>query len=164
MGDHSEAFQVDFDPQQISYKQLLKVFWSSHNPAQEPFSTQYRSALFYHNASQKLAAEDFAEKLAKARGITIRTPILPASEFTLAEDYHQKYWLRCQDQVMAELQELSKDPKAFVHSTDTMRLNAALGGQRSHDLDASVKAIADRLKLSEHSRRILKLPRNTKCQ
>lgn len=49
LGDHSETIQIDYDPTQISYGQLLEVFWNSHNPTYEPWSRQYMSIIFYHS-------------------------------------------------------------------------------------------------------------------
>jgi peptide-methionine (S)-S-oxide reductase len=97
---HAETVRVVFDPAQVSYAQLLKVFWESHDPTQNmrqgnDVGTQYRSAIFYHGAAQQAAAErsraEFQPRLA-ARGYgTIATEIVPAGEFYFAEEYHQQY-------------------------------------------------------------------------
>jgi len=95
---HAEAVQVEYDPKQVSYEQLLKVFWENHDPTtvnrQGPdVGTQYRSAIFYHTPEQKAAAE--ATKQAMAAGGKYRRPIVteivPAGMFWKAEDYHQQY-------------------------------------------------------------------------
>jgi peptide-methionine (S)-S-oxide reductase len=97
---HAETVRMVFDPGKVSYRELLKVFWESHNPTQgmrqgHDVGTQYRSAIFCHSPEQKAEAEEsrdaYAQRLAEAgyRGIT--TEILPASEFYFAEDYHQQY-------------------------------------------------------------------------
>jgi len=95
---HAEVVQVDYDPSQVSYEDLLKVFWESHDPTtlnrQGPdIGTQYRSAIFYHDAEQQAAALASKEKL-QSSGVYKRpivTEITPASEFYRAEDYHQQY-------------------------------------------------------------------------
>jgi peptide-methionine (S)-S-oxide reductase len=97
---HAEAVRVVFDPKQISYQQLLKAFWESHNPTQgmrqgHDIGTQYRSVIFYHGDAQREAAEASAQaygkQLAKARYGEITTEIVPAGEFYFAEGYHQQY-------------------------------------------------------------------------
>ena len=95
---HAEVVQVTFDPAQVSYDELLEVFWKNHNPTtlnrQGPDSgTQYRSAIFFHSPEQESAARASTEK-ANASGrfrSPIVTEITPASTFYMAEDYHQQY-------------------------------------------------------------------------
>lgn len=96
---HAEAVEVEFDPKQVSYDQLLSVFWQSHDPTtlnrQGPdVGTQYRSAIFYEDAEQEAAARKSKAALEKS-GLFKRpivTEIKPASEFWRAEDYHQQYF------------------------------------------------------------------------
>jgi peptide-methionine (S)-S-oxide reductase len=96
---HAEAVEVEFDPAQISYLELLKTFWTSHDPTtmnrQGPdIGTQYRSAIFYHDAQQEAEARDSKAMLEK-QGMFKRpivTQILPATDFYRAEDYHQQYF------------------------------------------------------------------------
>ena len=97
---HAEAVRVVYDPAKVSYQQLLKTFWESHNPTEgmrqgNDIGTQYRSAIFYQNDAQREAAQASAEaygkKLAEAGYSAITTEIVPASEFYFAEDYHQQY-------------------------------------------------------------------------
>jgi peptide-methionine (S)-S-oxide reductase len=95
---HAEVVQVQYDPAQVTYDKLLDVFWESHNPTtlnrQGPdVGTQYRSAIFYHSAEQKDAAEKSKARL-EASGKLRRpvvTEITAASTFYPAEDYHQRY-------------------------------------------------------------------------
>jgi len=95
---HAEVVQVEFDPSQVSYDDLLQVFWANHDPTtmnrQGPdVGTQYRSAIFYHTPEQKTAAE--ASKGALASSGKFRRPIVteivPATDFWRAEEYHQQY-------------------------------------------------------------------------
>ena len=97
---HAEVVLVVFDPKVVSYDELLRVFWESHDPTQgnrqgNDIGTQYRSGIYYANDAQKETAEAsrdrFQAELQKARYGRITTEILPAPEFFYAEDYHQQY-------------------------------------------------------------------------
>ncbi len=97
---HAEAVLVVFNPHEISYADLLKVFWENHDPTQgmrqgNDLGTQYRSAIYYADEPQKAAAETskaLYEKALVAQGLKpVTTEILPAPEFYFAEDYHQGY-------------------------------------------------------------------------
>ncbi len=95
---HAEVVEVEYDPSKVSYEELLMVFWSVHNPTtlnrQGPdVGTQYRSAVFFHNAEQEAAAKVSKAKLQSSGRFNrpIVTEITPASEFYEAEDYHQRY-------------------------------------------------------------------------
>ena len=97
---HTETVRVVFDPQRISYEQLLKLFWEAHDPTQgmrqgNDVGTQYRSAIFTHTDAQHAAAETSREmyqrELTKAGYGQIQTEIRPAEAFYFAEDYHQQY-------------------------------------------------------------------------
>ena len=95
---HAEVVQVEFDPSQVSYDQLLDVFWSNHNPTtlnrQGPdVGTQYRSVIFYHSPEQQASANASKEKLEKSGRFNrpIVTQIEPAPTFWRGEEYHQHY-------------------------------------------------------------------------
>lgn len=91
LGDHTETLQLEYDPERISYQELLDEFWASHNPAERPWSRQYMAAIFYHDGEQKRLAEASRDRVAATLGQATTTAILPAGEFYRAEDYHQKY-------------------------------------------------------------------------
>jgi methionine-S-sulfoxide reductase len=98
---HREAIQVTYDPAQISYDQLLDIFWRQINPTQAngqfaDIGLSYQAAIFYGNETEKKAAEASSEKLGKSGRFQkpIVTEILPALKFYPAEDYHQKYYLK----------------------------------------------------------------------
>ncbi len=98
---HAEVLQLTYDPDTISYEELLNIFWKSHNPTtlnrQGPdVGTQYRSAIFYHTPEQKEIAEKSKEELGKSGKwkSPIVTEITPAQNFWKAEDYHQKYLMK----------------------------------------------------------------------
>ena len=95
---HAEVVQVEYDPSQASYEQLLDVFWNNHDPTtlnrQGPdHGTQYRSVIFFHSPDQQAAAVASKEKLEKSGKYPrpIVTQIVPASTFWRAEEYHQRY-------------------------------------------------------------------------
>lgn len=95
---HAEVVQVTFDPAELSYDQLLDVFWQVHDPTQldrqgPDFGKQYRSVIFFHSPEQEAAARKSKEK-AQSSGRFKRpivTEISPASTFYRAEEYHQRY-------------------------------------------------------------------------
>ncbi len=98
--NHAEVVRVIYDPQRISYGELLKVFWESHDPTQgmrqgNDIGTQYRSVILWHDEAQRAAAESSRQvyqAALKAGGYgTITTEIAPAPPFYYAEDYHQQY-------------------------------------------------------------------------
>jgi peptide-methionine (S)-S-oxide reductase len=95
---HAEVVEVEYDPAQVSYEQLLERFWQIHDPTtvdrQGPdVGTQYRSAIFYHTPEQQAAAEAAKQRLDASRRWPrpIVTQIVPATQFWRAEEYHQRY-------------------------------------------------------------------------
>lgn len=96
---HAECVQITYEPVKVSYDELLKVFFEVHDPTSlnrqgADVGTQYRSAIFYHNAAQKQKAEYYKEELNKSGAYDkpIVTEVAPASAFYAAEDYHQEYY------------------------------------------------------------------------
>jgi peptide-methionine (S)-S-oxide reductase len=94
---HAEAVEVEFDPEQVSYEQLLDLFWRSHNPTQgnrqgPDVGSQYRSAVYFHSPGQEEAAVASRARVQTQLSNTITTEIVPAGEFFEAEDYHQQYF------------------------------------------------------------------------
>lgn len=96
---HAEAVQVEFDPSEVSYDELLEAFWREHDPTtlnrQGPdVGEQYRSVIFYHDDAQKATATASKERLQNTdrfKNRKIVTEIMPAQEFYPAEEYHQRY-------------------------------------------------------------------------
>jgi peptide-methionine (S)-S-oxide reductase len=93
---HAEVVEVDYDPDQVSYDELLEVFWGKHNPTQLnrqgwDIGDQYRSAIFVHDEEQRAAAERSRQNEQAAYRKPIVTQIEPAPTFYEAEDYHQQY-------------------------------------------------------------------------
>lgn len=95
---HAEVVEVDYDPERVSYDELLNVFWNNHNPTtlnrQGPdIGTQYRSVVFYHTPEQQATAVASKERLEHEGRFKrpIVTQVVPASTFYRAEEYHQRY-------------------------------------------------------------------------
>jgi methionine-S-sulfoxide reductase len=98
---HRESIEVTYDPAQISYDQLLDIFWRNINPTQangqfQDIGLSYQAAIYYSNDEEKKLAEASKEKLGKSGKFDkpIVTEILPAAKFYPAEEYHQKYYLK----------------------------------------------------------------------
>ena len=94
---HAEVVEVDYDPEKITYEELLEVFWNEHDPTQvnrqgPDVGTQYRSVIFFTNPEQEAAAHASKEKAQARFRKPIATEIAPASEFYRAEEYHQRYF------------------------------------------------------------------------
>jgi len=96
---HAEVVQVTFDPQVVSFKDLLTVFFTTHDPTTlnrqgNDIGTQYRSAIFYHNEEQKKIAEAVIQEIGAERiwDNPIVTEVKPFDQFFIAEDYHQEYF------------------------------------------------------------------------
>jgi len=100
MTGHNEVVRVVFDPRLVSYEELLRIFWESHDPTQgmrqgNDVGTQYRSGIYYYDEAQRRAAaasrDDYQSVLGAAGYGPITTEIVAAPEFYFAEDYHQQY-------------------------------------------------------------------------
>ena len=94
---HAESVEIVYDPSQVSYEKLLDVFWHNIDPtvADRQFcdaGTQYRSAIFVHDAAQRKAAEASLAAVQKQLGVPVKTQIVDAGPFYAAEDYHQDYY------------------------------------------------------------------------
>ena len=107
---HAEAVQVSFNPSKISYREILEIFFSIHDPTTlnrqgADVGTQYRSAIFYHGEEQKNFAEAVRKELDKAKlwEKPIVTQIVPLDKFYAAEDYHQEYFSRNPEQAYCQM-------------------------------------------------------------
>ena len=142
LGDHTETIEIDFDPRQVSYEGLLEVFWRGHNPHAMPFSIQYKSAVFFHDAEQERLARQSAARIASESERAVTTEMRPAGRFYRAEDYHQKYYLRNNALLLVELTSYydGRTPE-FTDSSLAARLNGYAGHygseeQLTRELDA----------------------------
>ncbi len=141
LGDHTETLTLDYDPAEISYAELLDVFWAGHNPTARAYSQQYKTAVFYHTPEQKALAEETSRRQAEQYGQEVRTEILPAERFYPAEEYHQKYRLQQTPWLMQEFRESYPEFEEFVASTAAARVNGYLGGHGSVEQFAEERAM-----------------------
>ena len=122
IGDHTETLLVEFDMEVISYSELLELFWDNHSYQAKGWKNQYASRIFYTSEEQQKQAE--ASKIKKKAEGKVATEIHPLN-FTVAEDYHQKYRLR-HSKLMGNFSEMS--PEAFRDSPLTAKLNGYVAG------------------------------------
>jgi len=128
IGDHMETIQIDYDPANISYSQLLREFFGGHNPAWGSPVRQYASAIFYHDREQEELAKEALAETSRKHGRKISTELLPYEGFTRAEDYHQKYYLRNTRALMDQYKGRFLSEQAFTDSTAVARVNGYIGG------------------------------------
>jgi methionine-S-sulfoxide reductase len=153
IGDHTETLQVDFDPQKVSYQDLLRVFWSEHDPFMRPFSRQYMSLIFYHNDDQKEQILKSIGVLEDSVGRKVITEVLPYRTFYIAEDYHQKYRLKMFRDIMKDFSLHFETHGELTDSTAAARLNGYVSGEgdlvqleREIDLLGLSPSAADKLR------------------
>ncbi|MBI3857095.1 MAG: peptide-methionine (S)-S-oxide reductase [Planctomycetes bacterium] len=128
LGDHTESIQVDYDPTKMTYDQILDRIWTCHNPCGTAWSRQYMSAIFYEGEAQKKAVLASKARMEEKLGRAVKTAVLPVGKFYLAEDYHQKYELRCNAELSKEFAAIYPEAKDFVNSTAAARVNGYLAG------------------------------------
>lgn len=153
LGNHSESIQIEYDPRQISYEELLEIFWEIHHPVMPAFSTQYASLIFYHNEDQKARAEKSKKEQEDRIGRKLYTEIVPFSGFYPAENYHQKYRLQNHSALMKEYERIYPDFQDLVASTAVARVNGYVAGNGS---DKQFEKDLGRLGLSEDGRKRLR--------
>ena len=154
IGDHAEAVQLHFDPAQISYEDLLALFWNGHDPTYSKGS-QYRAGLYCDDDAQLAAGRRSARALEHDLGAPVVTEIVLGKPFYAAEGYHQKWRLRQAATVFEALIKHYPDEEAFLASTAASKANAYVGGhgtapQLERDLpqlqlEASTRADLDAL-------------------
>ena len=132
LGDHTEAFQVDYDPARRSFAELLDLVFRSHDPNQQTRKTQYQNIVFVATADQRETLTDYLD----ANGYTaegIATRIEQGSRFYPAEDYHQKYNLRNKRSIMSAFEDAGYDDEALRESPAAATLNAHVVGHEVSD-------------------------------
>jgi len=144
--------RIDFDPQVTSYRQLLEIFWASHEPGLDAWNRQYRNAVFTLTPEQQALAEQSRDDLRKRLNRRVLTAIEPAPTFFLAEDYHQKYLLRRAEALFADLRSRYVSEADLLFSTPATRINGYLGC--NGDL-SNLESEVDSFGLSEGGRRKL---------
>lgn len=131
LADHTEAIQIEYDPSVVSYKELLRIFWSSHNPTAQTRSTQYKPAIYVHNDMQKREATESLNETTQGLNENIHTEIIPLTRFYPAERYHQKFRLQQDRLLMEEFHVMYPDLRDIISSTVAARVNGYLGGYGS---------------------------------
>lgn len=140
LGDQTESFQVDFDPEVVSYEELVELVFTSHDPTRASFSTQYASLVLAHDEAQLATARAVAERFSATLGRSIMTRIEPLKRFWLAEDYHQKWYLRNNRDLMADFRAMfGADEDVFRESTAAARVNGYVAG------DGTPQQLADEI-------------------
>jgi peptide-methionine (S)-S-oxide reductase len=133
LGDHTETVQIDYDPTKLSYGDLLRVFWTAHDPFSRTWSRQYASIIFVQNAEERRLAEASKAELEARQGRPIHTEIVAYSGFTPAEGYHQKHSLRQFPEFEDEYRRIYPSFADYVASTAVARVNGYLGGEGSYE-------------------------------
>lgn len=142
LGDHTEAFQVDYDPETRSFADLLDLVFRSHDPTQQTRKTQYQNIVFVATAAQREALADYLD----ANGYTaegIATRIEQGSRFYPAENYHQKYSLRNKRSIMNTFEDAGYDESAIRESPAAATLNGHVVGHEVSD-DQALDIAANR--------------------
>jgi len=128
IGDHSESLEVDFDPDRLSYAELVDLFWASHNPTRAAHSRQYQAILFFHDDEQQAVAQTAMKRVERGLGRFVTTELRPLERFWRAEDYHQKYYLRAVRDLAGEFAAMYPEEDNFVDSTAAARVNGYVSG------------------------------------
>ncbi|MFW6176575.1 MAG: peptide-methionine (S)-S-oxide reductase MsrA [Thermoplasmatota archaeon] len=128
LGNHTETIQIDYDPDNITYKDLLNIFWKNHKPTVRR-STQYMSRIFYHNDHQERTTKESKDELEEELGKEIKTVISKFERFYHAEDYHQKYYLKHHQRFLTVYKTIYPDHEDFLNSTAVSRANGYAVGE-----------------------------------
>ncbi|MFW5897931.1 MAG: peptide-methionine (R)-S-oxide reductase MsrB [Halanaerobium sp.] len=132
IGDHTETIEIDYDPEVISYRELLEIFFDSHNPYSQAYSRQYASLILYNNSEQEETARAVKEELEAESGREIKTEIKELDRFYLAEDYHQKF--RLQQQVAFRDHYLDQmSMQEFINSPAVTKVSGYITGNGERD-------------------------------
>ena len=134
MGDHTETVEIDFDLAILRYEDVLRHFWRNHYPNRDQYKgRQYLSLLRCRGDEQLEMAERVKKEMEAELGEHIETDIAAFTDFTLAEERHQKYYLKRYPKALEQLQLLFPEPALLVHSTFAARLNGFVKGFRTKD-------------------------------
>lgn len=129
MGDHTETIQVEFDPGQIRFEEIVKEFWRSHYPNRDAYKgRQYISLIFWQSEKQKHILEKLKKEKEQQLNEPVETEIRPFDGFTEAEERHQKYYLKRYPKALEQLVELYPETDMLTQSTFAARLNGFVKG------------------------------------
>ncbi len=124
MGDHTETVEITFQPEIISYEDLLTVFWENHYPNRDEYKgRQYISLIRYFSEEQREIAARVKQRMEQRLGELIETEIAPFDTFTEAEEGHQKYYLKRYPKALEQLSTLYPEQRLLTRSTFAARLN-----------------------------------------
>lgn len=143
IGDHSETIEINYNPEVISYRELLNMFWNLHNPVYETTNRQYMSIVFCHDNAQMEDAMEVKREVEAEGGQKIYTEIVHLKNFYLAEGYHQKYYLQNATKPYKEIKGMYNSFSEFVSSTLAARVNGYVAG------NISLSSLKDELDLLE---------------
>jgi methionine-S-sulfoxide reductase len=132
LGSHTETIQIEYDPNIISYNELLEIFFNNHNPFVKPYGSQYKSIVFYHDEKQKEIYNNYIKDFDNKK--TLYTELKKYDNFYLAEFYHQKYRLQGYNRLMSELRKIYPNDNNFINSTLVARMNYFVGTQKGREL------------------------------
>jgi len=122
---------MEFDPTVITYEELLRIFWQSHDASSDPYSRQYMSAVFPMNKDQEAVVEKVKSELEKKAGYAFQTAVIPLEKFYLAEEYHQKYYMQARTGFLQYFQTFYPDAQGWINSTAATRVNGYWAGYGS---------------------------------
>lgn len=154
IGDHTECVQIDYDPSVLPYERVLDLLWAGHNPCFGTGIRQYQSAIFYETEAQRKAIEAGRDRMEEKLGKPVKTQIRKLTGFKIAEDYHQKYELRCTEGLIEEFRALYPDPAEFRNSTAAARVNGYIAGKGTK---AQLETEIGRLGLSDEGMKRLRI-------
>jgi len=141
LGDHTEVVQVDYDLTRADYGDMLEIFWAGHDPTSDR-TRQYRSLVLVHDDDQRARTNAHVEGIERQADVAVTTAIEPYEGMTLADDYHQKYHLRSEPDLLADFEE-AYTPEQLLNSTAAARVNAVVGGHGGERVLESVRAAFD---------------------
>ena len=151
---------MEFDPAQVSYAELLDVFWQSHDPGYDAYLRQYRNAVLFMNDAQRQQAEASLTYIKDEYRGEVATVVEAAGEFYPAEDYHQKYLVRKAKGILQEFQAIYPDQESLVASTAVARVNGYLGCNGQPE---ELKKELPRLGLSRQMQELLVVHMTSSC-
>lgn len=129
MGDHTETVEIDFDSSILSYEEILLHFWKNHYPNRDQYKgRQYISMIRFRGPEQERTVQKVKKRMEQELGEEIETDIAAFTEFTLAEERHQKYYLKRYPKAMEQLVPLYPNSELLNDSTFAARLNGFVKG------------------------------------
>lgn len=139
LGDHIETVQLDYDPDRVGYRELLRIFWAAHDPARRAPKRQYASAIFVEDEERRRAAAAARDRWEARAGREAATELIELDRFWIAEAYHQKYRLRQHPTLLEAVQRRCPTGRDLVDSTVAARLNGLVAGHGAARLEEEIE-------------------------